>query len=204
MLFTDPFLSFRPLLKVHTLRDASRDDSDSDSDPSMEASRNRDEQRSPGELTLRKTHNSRPRSQRHEARPHSVLVPSVSTLTRDTAASAPSLKRTTLLELYVTSLRRGHAIFSVSFHGRSTIVRVILTPGPCNFHRIKRVKKLQERAAPHVLLHRSKIHQYLLSQIVRVILAQGSCPVLQILDVSSRKQKKVLPKKKNRIPTRGC
>ena len=38
------------------------------------------------------------------------------------------------------------------------IVRAILTPGPCNFHRIRRldaivVKKLQERAAPIVLLH---------------------------------------------------
>ena len=40
-------------------------------------------------------------------------------------------------------------------------MRVILTPGPCNFHRITKVdaivvNKLQERAAPFVLLHRSK------------------------------------------------
>ena len=84
--------------------------SDSGSDSSMEASRNTDEHRSQGEVTLRKkntTHGLGPRD--HEARPHSVLVPSVSTLTRDTAASAPPLKRTTLLDLCVSSLRREHA-----------------------------------------------------------------------------------------------
>ena len=65
-------------------------DSDSDSDSSMEASRNTDELRPPGRANTKKnptTHGLGPRD--HEARPHSVLVPSASTLTRDTAASAP-------------------------------------------------------------------------------------------------------------------
>ena len=43
-----------------------------------------------GELTLRKNPSSHGLGHRyHKARPHSVLVPSASTLTRDTAASAP-------------------------------------------------------------------------------------------------------------------
>ena len=43
-----------------------------------------------GELTTRKNHTTHGLDPRdHEARPHSVLVPSASTLTRDTAASAP-------------------------------------------------------------------------------------------------------------------
>ena len=66
------------------------DDSDSDLDSSMEASRNSDEHRSQGELTLRKKPSSHGLGHRdHEARPHSVLVPSATTLTRDTEASAP-------------------------------------------------------------------------------------------------------------------
>ena len=55
----------------------------------MEASRNTDEHRPPGRANTKKnptTHGFGPRD--HEARPHSVLVPSASTLTRDTAASA--------------------------------------------------------------------------------------------------------------------
>ena len=72
------------------LGDQLEDDLYSDSDSSMEASRNTDEHRSPGRANTKKnptTHGLGPRD--HEARPHSVLVPSASTLTRDTAASAP-------------------------------------------------------------------------------------------------------------------
>ena len=77
----------------------------------------------------------------------------------------------------------------LTFQYRSTgdarIVRVILTPEPCHFHRIRRVdaivvKKLQQRVAQFVLLHQSP------PRIMRVILAHGSCQVLQILDVSSK------------------
>ena len=43
-----------------------------------------------GELTLKRKHSSHDLGPRdHEARPHSVLVSSASTLIRDTAASAP-------------------------------------------------------------------------------------------------------------------
>ena len=65
-------------------------DSESDSGSSMEASRDTDEHRSAGRANTKKnptTHGLGPRD--HEARPHSVLVPSASTLTRVTAASAP-------------------------------------------------------------------------------------------------------------------
>ena len=73
-------------------------------------------------------------------------------------------------------------------------VRVIFAPEPCNFHCIV-TKKLQKRVAPIVLLcrleknHATSFHQYLHSRIMRVILAQGSCPVLQILDVFSQRGK---------------
>ena len=71
--------------------------SDSDSDSSMEASRNTDEHRSPGRANTKKNPSSHDLGHRdHEARPHSVIVPSASTLTRDTAASAqPFLSQTT-------------------------------------------------------------------------------------------------------------
>ena len=49
------------------------------------------------------------------------------------------------------------------------------------------VKKLQERVAPLVLLCR--IEKQLHSRIVRVILAQGSCPMLQILDTCPHREK---------------
>ena len=59
------------------------------------------------------------------------------------------------------------------------------------------VKKLQERAkrsssCSAVLKKKKKharsFHQYQHSRIMRVILAQGSCPMLQILDVSSQRK----------------
>ena len=42
-------------------------------------------------------------------------------------------------------------IFQYRSTGDPQLVRVILAPEPCNFHRIV-VKKLQERVAPFVLL----------------------------------------------------
>ena len=144
--------------------------------------------RSPGRADTKKkptTHGLGPRD--HEARPHSVLVPSVSTLTRDSAVSAPPLKKTTFLDLCVSSLRRLHAHFlcivpreihelcvSSLRQGRAIFTALEgLTPSwSRNFKNAQRPSSCYSR-------------------IMRVILAQGSCPVLQILDVSSRKQKNV-------------
>ena len=164
---------------------------DDDSDSSMEASRNTDEHRSPGRADTRD----------HEARPHSVLVPSVSTLTRDTAASSPSLKRTTLLDLCVSSLRREHAnllcivpreihelCVSSLLQGRAifTILQGLTPSWSRNFRNAQR--------ASSCFIDQKNNNQYLHSRIMRVILAQRSCPVLQILDVSSCKRKKGPPK----------
>ena len=79
-------------------------------------------------------------------------------------------------------------------------MRVILAPEPRNFHRLRKVdaivvKKLQERVAPFVLLCRIEKKKscqifppiYLHSRIMRIILAQGPCQVLQILEVSPKK-----------------
>ena len=78
-------------------------------------------------------------------------------------------------------------IFQYRSTGDPQFVRVILAPEPCNFHCIV-VKKLQERLAPFVQLCRiekkkKKKKTCQIFQPMRVILAQGSCQVLQILDV---------------------
>ena len=154
-----------------------------------------------GELTLRKnttTHGLGPRD--HEARPHSVLFPSVSTLTRDTAASAPSLKRTTLLDLCVSSLRRGHAnLLCIVPREIHELCVSSLRQGLAIFTVLQGLtpswsRNLRNAQRPSSCFIDHKKHQYLHSRTIRVILAQGSCPVLQILDVSSRKQKRVLQK----------
>ena len=64
-------------------------------------------------------------------------------------------------------------IFLYRSTGDPRIVRVILAPEPCNFHRFEK--------------HANSFHQYLHSRIMRASLAQGSCQILQILDVSSKK-----------------
>ena len=156
----------------------------------MEASRNTDEHRFAGRADTKKkptTHGLGPRD--HEARPHSVLVPSVSTLTRDTAASAPSLKRTTLLDLYVSSLRRGHAnLLCIVLQEIHKLCVSSLRQGRAIFTVLKRVKKLQERGAPLVLLHRSKktTNTYILKLCVSS-LHRGHA---QCFKFSSRKPKK--------------
>ena len=83
--------------------------------------------------------------------------------------------------LCVSSLRQSHAIITVS-ESR-------------NFRNAQRPSSYF--AVVRKTLARS-FHQYLHSRIMRVILAQGSCPVLQILDVSSQKNRShaiLLPKK---------
>ena len=77
--------------------DEDDDDDDSDSDLSMEASRNTDEHRSPGRANTKKKTSFHDLGHRdHEAWPHSILVPTASTLTRDTAASAPPFHTQTI------------------------------------------------------------------------------------------------------------
>ena len=66
-------------------------------------------------------------------------------------------------------------IFQYRSTGDPRSVRVILAPEPCNFHRIEKKR-----------IHAKSFHQYLHSRIVRVSLAEWSCQVLQILDVSSK------------------
>ena len=75
----------------------------------MEASRNTDEHRSPGRVNTKKNPQLTA-SVPETTRQGRILVTSASTLTRDTAASAP-LKRIALLHLCVSSLRRVRANF---------------------------------------------------------------------------------------------
>ena len=72
--------------------------------------------------------------------------------------------------LCVSSLRQSHE----NFWSRN--FRNAWRPSSC-FAVMKKKKK-----------HARSFHQYLHTRIMRVILAQGSCPMLQILDVSSQRK----------------
>ena len=99
-----------------------------------------------GELTLRKTHNSRPRSQRPRGKDAQCPCPQ-----RINADKGHRSIRTITQKNYTSRFVRvifAQGACKSSLHrstGDSRIVRVILTPGPCNFHRITRVDAIGSR-----------------------------------------------------------
>ena len=98
------------------------DDDDSDSDSSMEASRETDEHRSPGRANTKKNPSSHGLGHRdHEARPHGILVPSATTLTSDTAASAPPFHPTSQRE-YTSTKGSGKQKQITGLHCAMTLV----------------------------------------------------------------------------------
>ena len=92
-----------------------------------------------GELAPRKPLISRPRSRGHEARPHSVLVPSASTLTRDTAASAPPFHTQTKKSVMIQVLQarvRNSLVLNTNNEYPPEVAEVHLECHPCSnqFH----------------------------------------------------------------------
>ena len=150
------------------------------------------------ELTLRKTHNSRPRSQRPRGKAAQCPCPQ-----RINADKGHRSVRTITQKNYTSRFVRvifAQEVCKSSLYRSTGDPRIVRAPGPCNFHRITRVdvivvKKLQERAAPFVLLHRSKksTNTYILELCVSSLhRGHAQCFKFSMCHHASKKKKKVL------------